>query len=331
MITTRAFQPADKPALYDLLAEVWPGESAERHDRRWWWQREETPLRVAVDEDGTIAGMCGHIPFIARSESGMARAAWIVDFFVRQRFQGQGLGKRLVRSIGSDFDFLASLNQTDAAYMAFSRDGWTARSSVPLMISVSPRFFRLASSLRNARGVRVERGAPAFDESFDALWSEVNAGLVCAVRDRAALTARFATPTRDYHLVRAQRDGRLAGYAVMRVLPPGSIRSFARFPIVMVSDYYAPAGDAVVFTALMQEVARFASEQRVRFVLCMSTHRAHQRALGAGGFLSHESPAVGPRLRKLAVGFTTTPSAPPGAWHLTPFDCDLDILFGAQA
>lgn len=328
VITIRPFRDHDKAALYDMLAEVWPGETPEQHDRRWWWGVKEMPLWLALDDDGVVAGMCGHIPFVAHAAGADIRGAWIVDFFVSQRFQGQGLGKRLVRAIGENFSFLASLNQTDAAYATFSRSGWTERQIVPLMIAASPRAYRVATTFRRTGGVAVQRGPVVFGDEFDAFWSTASQSVVAAVRDRAALAARFTDSAREYHLLRASRGGVLAGYLVLRVLPPGSIRSFSRFSIVMVSDYLVPPEQTDVFAGLMREATRFATEQRIRFVLCMSTHPSHQRALAAGGFLWHRTPLVGDRLRKLAVGFTATPTSPSGHWHLTPFDCDLDILFG---
>lgn len=331
MITTRPFQSSDKQALYAMLAEVWPGESAEQHDRRWWWQRDESPLWLAVDDHGTVAGMCGHIPFEARAGTATRRGAWIVDFFVRASFQGQGIGKRLVRAIEPQHEFLASLNQTDAAYATFSRAGWTVRQSVPLLIAASPRGYRAATLLRRSGGITTETDVATFDTSFDALWARSGATVVAALRTRDALSQRFTRADREYHVVRALRAGELLGYFVLRVLPPGSIRSFARFPIMFVSDHLVDPEHADVFHALMLETTRLATARGLRFILCMSNHPSQQRALAAGGFLSQETPLVGGRLQKLGVGFTTTPSAPPGHWHLTPLDCDLDILFGAHA
>lgn len=330
MITIRPYRPQDKSALYEMLGEVWADESPEQLDRRWWWDAAEVPLWLAVEDAGRVAGMCGRIPFAVDHDGERARGAWIVDFFVRAGYQGQGLGKRLVRGIEPGFDFLASLNQTDAAYAAFSRAGWTARRRIPLMLAGSPLAFRASAALQRDAGVTVSVGAARFDAEFDAPYARVPGGIT-AVRDRGTLSARFTDSPRDYRLARAYRNGALAGYAVMRVLPPGSIRSFGRFPTVMVSDYWAPPEDAAVFRALMRAVARFASASRVRFMLCMTNHARHRRVLAAGGFVTHDTPVIGSRLAKLGVGFTETPSAPAGHWHLTPFDCDLDLLFGARA
>ena len=330
MITTRPYRSADKPAFYEMLAEVWPDETDAQHDRRWWWQRDESPLWLAVDDEGTVAGMCGHMPFTARADGLTRRGAWIVDFFVRASFQGQGIGKRLVRAIEQHYDFLASLNQTDAAYATFSRSGWTQRKSIPLLIAASPGVYRAAAWLRLSRGITLESGPAVFDASFDALWARAGASVVASLRTQAVLRERFGRTDRDYTMVRAVRDGELAGYFVLRVLPPGSIRSFARFPIMFVSDYLTDPADAGVFRALMTATAREAAARGMRFIVCMTNHEAHRSALTSGGFLWHETPWLGTRLNKLSVGFTMTPSAPEGRWHLTPFDCDLDILFGAK-
>jgi GNAT superfamily N-acetyltransferase len=316
-----------------MLREIWPDETAESLDRRWWWACDVPPLTVAEDENGALAGMCGSIPFVVGPGNTGTRGSWIVDFFVRAGYQGKGIGKLLVRTIERDYEFLASLNQTDAAYATFSRCGWTPRAMVPFFIHVSPRWYRILSALRRQShtGLRVEAGPAEFGEEFDALWERVRNRMgVCSIRNRDLLSRRFQDSARPYVLLRATGDTQLLGYFVVRELPPGSIRSFSRYPILMVSDYLAEPNRPDVFAALMYAATEWASAHEVRFILCMSTHPAHQAVLRRNGALSPSTPLVGKRLAKLAVGFTQTATAPTGHWHLTPFDCDLDILFGAK-
>lgn len=333
MITIRPFERADKPALYQMLRDIWPSETEEALDRRWWWDFPVAPLTLASDGNGTLAGMVGNIPFDLWTSGRQLRGSWIVDYFVLPSHQGQGIGKKLVNAVKPRFDFLASLNQTDAAYAAFSRLGWTERRFVPFFIAASPTVFRILSRIPSlGRRIRVDirSGKPSIGVEYDDLWTGSRDHFeAIALRSRAALENRFGMSRRSYEVIEARRSGRLEGYCVVRELPPGSIRSFPRYPILMISDYLANPGDTELFTCLIYEASRVASRRKIRFMLCMSVHEPHQRVLSRAGFLSAGTPVVGNKLRKLAVGFTATPDAPAGRWHLTPFDCDLDILFGS--
>lgn len=334
MISIRPFEAGDRDALYDMLAEVWPDQSAESLDRRWWWWNGALPpLHLAEDASGRLAGICGALPFTARVGGVTKRGAWILDFFVRSTHQGQGIGKKLVASFLTRFDFLASLNQTDAARATFLKSGWSDPPSVPLMLLASPAWYRAASALRRG-GARVDvsiTDTPTFGAEYDQLWSSTEGPSVAAsIRDAATLQARFGGgASAGYLLVRATTaSGRLEGYCIARELPPGSIRSFSRFPIMLVSDYLVRPGAEDAFAPLLDAVVAEARRRGLRFVLCMSSHAPHQRLLRRSGFLSGRTPVLGSRLRKLDVGFTATPNVPVEGWHLTPFDCDLDLLFG---
>jgi GNAT superfamily N-acetyltransferase len=334
VITVAPYAAGDKESLYGLLSDVWPGEIRESHDRRWWWREDNPPLALAWDEQGSCVGMCGGIPFVVRARGEERRGAWIVDFFVRSDQRGRGVGGMLVRHFEPQFDFLASLNQTDAAYSAFRRAGWRGRSWSSFFLLPSPGLHRALSLLGGgpSGNVDVSRadGPPGME--YDALWKELRDSFDAAsMRDRGALDALTSRAGREYVLLRASRNGVLRGYFVLRELGPGSIRSFPRFPILLVSDHLAPGNDSAVFGALMAEAARLASARGLHFILCMTTQRAQQQVLTRRGFLSSGTPLLGRKLRKLDVGFTATPTAPAGNWYLTPADCDLDILFGAGA
>lgn len=329
-VVVRPYTPADRAALYELLAEVWPDVPPAALDRRWWWSRDPSPLWVAQDEAGALAGVCGHIPFALRDGGRERRGAWVVDFFVRPSRQGQGIGGRLVAALAERFELLASLNQTDAAWAAFRRAGWGERGWVPMYISPSSRASRLLARLQGRPHPRtqVSVGPPRFGAEFQDFWHSVRDRVAPASpRDAAVLDARFGRPERPYVLLAARVDGVLRGYAVARVLPAGSIRSFARHRVALVADFLVDPDAPGVFADLVQAAAGWAAAQGVRFVLCMANRSAHRGVLRRAGFLGPDTPLVGTRLRKLAVGFTATPGAPAPPWHLTPLDCDVDLLF----
>ena len=94
------------------------------------------------------------------------------------------------------------------------------------------------------------------------------------------------------------------------------------------ADYLTDPEQPGAFAALLREAARWTAGRRVRFLLCMANRPAEQRVLKRRGFLGPDTPLLGARLRQLALGFTATRNAPPQwPWHLTPMDCDMDLLF----
>lgn len=329
-VVIRPFAHGDRPALYDLLAEIWPDRTPQTLDARWWWSRDPSPLMVAQDPDGALAGVCAHIPFTLRDGGRDLHGAWVVDFFVCPSRQGQGIGGRLVAALAERFGLLASLNQTEAAWGAFRRAGWRERSLAPMYLAPDSRAARLLASLQRRPHPRADMsvGPPVFDAAFQEFWLSVRDRLPPAsLRDAATLDARFARSGRGYALLSARLGGQLRGYAVARVLPPGSIRSFAGHRVALVADHLVDPGAPGVFADLVQATAGWAATQGVRFVLCMAVDPAHRRVLRRAGFLGPDTPLVGRRLGKLAVGFTATSNAPGPPWHLTPLDCDVDLLF----
>jgi GNAT superfamily N-acetyltransferase len=334
MIVLRDFLPGDRERLYAFLGNIWPERTHEQLDRRWWWWAvEQPPLLLALGDGAKVIGMCGYLPLSIFSGGERREGAWVIDYFVLPEHQGKGIGKRFVADLASRFEFLASLNQTDAAWAAFVRSGWRKRTFAPLFIAPSSaltsRLARLGAGANGAAGIL----APAeFGDEFDRLWERVRDRMPpLAVRSATSLSRRFAVSQREYSVVRGERGGELRGYMVVRALPAGSIKSFSRFPIALIADHLTDPDDPALFSLMLKEAAAWASRQGIRFMLCMATNPRDQRRLHRAGFLSPATPVMGRKLSKLAVGFTATAQAPqPEPWHLTPFDCDLDLLFGPR-
>jgi GNAT superfamily N-acetyltransferase len=334
VITIRPYAPADRPALYELLAQLWPDEPREALDRRWWWSTGTPPIVVAQEEDGALVGLCASLPLPLWSDGRERDGAWIVDFFVLPSHRGRGIGKRLVGEVAGRHELLASLSQTDMAWATFRGLGWQPRSFAPLYLSPWARVAGGPGQWLRRRNARIETtlGPAEFGPEFGELWRSLRDTLApLSFRNEGALRARFAGGGRNYSLIRATVGGTLRAYMVVRELPPRSIRSFPNHGIALVADYLSDPEDPALFKEMIDHATRWARARGVRFVLCMSTHAAHQRVLRRRGFLGPDTPLVGRRLGKLAVGFTASAGAPARRpWHLTPVDCDLDLLFDAR-
>lgn len=333
-ITIGPFDVAEKDRLYEFLLEIWTDQSRDSLDRRWWWRFTPPPLLVARDTDDDIVGVCAYIPFSLWTEAGERKGAWIVDYFVRSTHQGRGIGRRLVEAVEGRFEFMASLNQSDAAMAVFARMGWTERSYVSLYICPAPRLARALLGVRARTGpeVNVSVSPAAFGAEFQRLWEACRDSLA-PIADRSAsyLQNRFGPASgRDYRLITARVNGTLAGYMVMRSLPRGSLRSLPGQAVGLVADYLVDPAHSAVFASLIREATKLTGAH-ARFLIALAVDETSQRVIRRSGFLGPDTPLIGRRLRRLALGFTATASAPRHApWYLTPLDCDLDLLWGSN-
>ena len=123
-LIVRPYASQDHTRLMALLREVWSHKrDIERHVRdRWWWRWDEPPLYVVEDPaQDTLAGLCAFMPFALRTNGMELPSAWFVDFYVRPKYQGKGLGKRLTQAVQNRHAVTASLSQTAMAYRVFQK------------------------------------------------------------------------------------------------------------------------------------------------------------------------------------------------------------------
>lgn len=337
---TRHYAESDHEALRDLVADVWPERPAEVFTNRWWWRRSPAPLFIAEDSDsGKLTGMCAYIPFTLRSGGTDHAAAWFVDFFVSRAQQGKGLGKSITVEVMGRFPVTASLMQSDPAWRAFKKLGWSERRFAKLYLQMFPsvqRYWtRRSSSTVKLVSQPFDRELPVeIAAALDALWlSEREAYGAIAVRDSTTLGERYAGwKERSYQLLLAYEGSTLAGYMITRTLPKNSLRSMRRLRIGLVVDYLIRGGRRDIFRLLLSEATDAAVTDGATAMLCMAASDELGQALAAAGYLHSGTPLLGRKLHALDVGFTrytadaTFVDRQP--WYLTLGDCDLDLVWG---
>jgi GNAT superfamily N-acetyltransferase len=331
-LDVRPYATSDRDALLDLLRDVWPHKSnIDAHvDARWWWQYPTPPVCVVDDRArGCLAGLCAYIPFTLRTAGADRSSAWFVDFFVRQTYQGRGLGQRLTHAVQQQHDVTASLSQTAMAYRVFHKLGWSDRSPVTLYMHPYPHrwLFGAVSASCRVETVALEASLPAWS-ALNAFWLNIRDAFPAIVaRDSASLIARYAARRRRYELVCAYRGAEVVGYMIVRAVDATSAGS--KPPAGLIVDYLVRPDDADAFGALLADAARILTARGISRLYAVSTLPACERILRTRGFLSPSTPLLG---RWLAgntkwLTYVTAPGVspqPPSDWHLTIGDCDLD-------
>lgn len=335
-LIVRPYTSQDHDRLLALLRDVWSHkQDLEQHVQdRWWWQWPAPPLYVVEDPaTSALAGLCAYIPFSLRTGGVELPSAWFVDFYVRQAYQGHGLGKRLTQAVQERHAVTASLSQTAMAYRVFQKLGWTDRSPVTVYMHPLPRRWMFPSTSPGHRIVTgaVEASLPVWPD-VDALWcrtSDAFQGL--ALRTSASLLARYAAHRdRHYHLVCAYRDDALVGYMIVRAVENRS--RGGRAPHGLIVDYLAHPEDGAAFGVLLSSAGSALAARGVSRIFAMSTLPACQRALRARGFLAPSTPWLGRWMAGNTKWLTYTakavlPAPVSGQWHLTLGDCDLDYAW----
>jgi GNAT superfamily N-acetyltransferase len=347
MFEIRAYQEGDKDKLRDLIMSVWPDRPAEAFDNRWWWQFEKPPLYVIEEIDnGLIVGLCAYIDFDLFSNGSLTQGAWLVDFFVSDRCQGAGLGKRLTQAVMERHNIIASMSQTDAAWRAFQKLGWHDRqraslflNPLPLVPMAMPLARKLASKAKNSE-IRIidilnRDSLSMYEDDLEELWSSIRDrfdAITC--RNADALWNRYAPKkNRTYRLSCSYRDGKLIGYMISRLCPPNSLRSLKRLPIGLIVDYLVPPEEYLVFGSLIDEASRSLTELGAKCILCLSTVPEFQKRLISRGYLHSNTPFIGRKLAAMSVGFTCYSDGESKdvgnlKWFLTMGDCDMDRIWG---
>jgi GNAT superfamily N-acetyltransferase len=335
----RAFRAQDKEALFELMYEFWPGTSREKLEKRWWWHYDPPAILLVVDnETGAFVGLMAYIPFQLYDGDANRRSAWIVDGYLLPEHQRRGIGTCLFIDITDRHEVVASLSQSEAAWRNLQKLGWQERRYVPLFLSpwltLTRPFSRFLPSARGGDGLEVTAHelsfAGQFDASFDDLWLRARDRVApCAVRDASALAQRYARePQRGYTVLKSSKGDMLAGYMILRVLPPGTIKSLPKFRTGVVVDYLTD-GDPMVFGHLLSAAATRFAKCGASLILCMASRRDEQRQLQKRGFFGPKTPLVKYKLK--GVGFTylstVEGSLDTRPWHLTVGDCDMELIW----
>jgi GNAT superfamily N-acetyltransferase len=329
-VTMRDFRGEDLEQVLALRARVFPAGDLARERRRWRWEFEENPFRVAgvpaswvLERGGRIVGNYGLVPVPFSIDGEIATCFNGIDFAVAPEEQGKGLGHRIIERHMDPalcpFPFLTGPTPP-VAHLVASHGGIVIRSAD------EPCIWRLG--LANAPGVPPPSGEVGLDEidrfdaRFDALFARVSRRhRVIGVRDRRYLDWRY----RDYPFGRpriaaaTRRGGDLAGFFVLQHDQGKNIGYLL--------ELFADPDDRDATPALIAGAAGAAREGGFAEIYALNRVEAVQRDFAAAGFVRVEGQAseLACRLPRTRAG---RPPIAAADVYWSPGDGDLLYVIG---
>jgi RimJ/RimL family protein N-acetyltransferase len=246
-------EPERLPELQRLIDEHWRrGHVLARDEELLRWQhpvRGDGRLSVVVaDEEGSLVGMLGFVPFRACVRELTGRGGWMTNWLVVPEARGRKLGHELVqRVLEADFDLIGALGANSATRAVLGRAGFVEAGMCRWV-----RVFDVDALARLLDGREIPDEAwAAWREAADGPVADRPGSIVGACRDAELVAWRYEHhPRFDYTVL---RDGdRLAAYRVERV--QGSDAS-----VVRIADFLGdPEFAERVADAVAHEAAVFA-------------------------------------------------------------------------
>lgn len=316
------------------------------------WQYQENPAGQALSafaRDGeTLVAQFGAVPLRMAVDGRTALGALALNVATDEAYRGRGAFVAAARLAGERMASagveLAWALPNENSFPGFVRRlGYRHVGDVPLLVRpvnvrrlVSERLplpgvGALAAMLARALlrpvprtqtpedGISIEP-VDGFDAAFDGLWERVRGRQrVMVVRDATYLSWRFRRiPIRRYEVLRANVDGRLAGYIVLR------LAEIAGMQAGLVVDFIvepSEAGDRAGRALLSHALARFADEDIDLLASLMLPHAPEYRLLRHAGFWPLPRPLLPQRFRVVARGPEQAYDL--GNWYLTMGDYDV--------
>jgi GNAT superfamily N-acetyltransferase len=245
-IGIRSFEDADEPAILDLLrTTLGAGPGGWRSPDFFRWKHERNPFGrsfMLVAEAGErIVGFRAFMRWRFEAGDYTMRAVRAVDTATHPEFQRRGVFSRLTTGAleglreETDLVFNTPNARSRPGYLKL---GWrdVGRVTVSARVRRPMRFLRGLRSARTGSGVSPRPSIPieaqtaqkalADVDSVSSLLEEADAptGLLSTPKDVAYLQWRYGeAPLLDYHVVRETLHGRLAGLAIFRIRPRGTL------------------------------------------------------------------------------------------------------------
>ncbi|MGH7897258.1 MAG: GNAT family N-acetyltransferase, partial [Candidatus Binatia bacterium] len=225
-------------AVVRLHAEIFGAGKAERFRRRFQWQYRRNPFLGAGQvsnwvmlRGSDVVGHLGVVPVPIKVGDLTLRASWLCDYMVRE---GNRQGKaflRLTKRGSESSELPMGFGMAGNVARIYTKLGWSRQNASPSL--VKPLRLRGAYLLWKAGWTRAwqwrERRPPdgtpgeaasplrGFDDSFDALWSEVRSTFPIAVeRTQEYLRWRYAASNgMRAKIVGLEDGGRLLAFAIV--------------------------------------------------------------------------------------------------------------------
>lgn len=300
----------------------------------WEWQFEQSPFSTAFDpiiftEHGRIIGFNGvmpiHLQYLGEERTGL----WSCDFYIDERFRGQGLGKRIKQVLLTHSPIIMSFGVSDDAARVLAKMGWrlspevhtyrqTARPRTPRdwglwVLQLINRVKGLSASTAYKGHIQCVSHLPDAEE-VDALWQTVRSGYAKAVvRSFAYLHWKYQRhPLGQYvYWCARSQEGRLEGVLVTRV----------HDNLVRLVDYLGPSKNYALKRGLIRRILREKSGQSA--IMTTSDEELGRALCDLGGFRARTQP------RFFVHSSVAGDTEPECHWFLMSGDSDGEILTAA--
>jgi GNAT superfamily N-acetyltransferase len=322
-IELRAFAPADRPQVLELLAQSLGREDDPRYSALYAWKHEDnvfgpSPCLVATDGE-RVVGVRVFMRWQFEHDGATVHAVRAVDTATHPDYQGRGIFSRLtlaaierVREDGVGFVFNTPNTQSRPGYLKM---GWEVVGRPP--VAVRPR--SLGSAIRIARAREpaerwseptsagepaaafVSANGPAIGRLVE---SQRPSSRLRTVRSPEYFAWRYGLDFLHYRVVPSP-GGPQDGFAVFRVRKRGAARE------VVLDELAVPGGDAESERKVLRELIR---EMPGDYLIRVGGAPASRQ-------LFFRLPRQGPILTWRAVCETSMP--PLDTWALTMGDIEL--------
>lgn len=309
-------QPCERDLYTTFLKAAYPDDPLYWDLERWRWQYLDNPTDggcrppIWIFTDGNrILAQVGTIPIHLKVNGHSYLAAWCSDFVVLPEFRNRGVGPLLLKAVKEKFDFLMALGISDMSYPLFKKDRWEDLGTLPHYIKIldfkgiATRFFkneamqmiltvpgncllRVLSFIerREDKDISLSR-IEHFDPESDKLWARIAEKFQCIVqRDYHYLNWKyFSQPRMHYVAYRADREGVLRGYVIVRKNRANGLL------YGIISDLLADPDDVATVSSLLMKAIDYFRSEGVALIRSYATDVRYQKILRRYGFLKKRS------------------------------------------
>jgi GNAT superfamily N-acetyltransferase len=343
--TIRRAQPGDEDALAAFSKRLWPRSDPGHLMHRWWMKAKPAQCFAAVSSDGAVGGICGAPEQRVYVGGAPATAVGICDWFIDPETRGSGLGRKLADAALSEAEVAWSFSLSAEAEKAFLKleFGPDPAHRVPLFLTPSP-LVAARHALAFGGGLSVET-RDFGHANLDSLADEIeqarafrqDALFTGGARDLDAWRSHLSVvPHRTYqaHILRDRRS-ELVALAVSRRLPRGAFPRLGPTRMTLMTELVCDLSRRDQLQPLFRRLAIDALRAGSEVLFYPAYDPPMHEALARAGFFSAEASWMGLRIPRLSTRFMTRQSIAPSVvasqWRVTPFDCDYDLAFGADA
>lgn len=318
---------------------------------RWRWMFKESAARLGLEprvwlfrDTHHIVAHHGALPVRLKAGAEVLTTAWWVDTKVRDEYQSEAIGPRLVLRGNDDLDFSLSLGQTKqmrdilllvghvqvapletAQLLLEPHTVLSAKMSAPAAMAAAIGL-QASSAVLSVLRTKI-RGEVAhvtrFDARHDELWRQAARDLPCAVvRDASYLNWKYVEqPGQHFTRLEIVEDGRTKGVVVLMFRKRDDVYPYDRAFIV---DLVAPFSDKAVVNQLIGVAIDAASEHGAATLTCLHIGSALTRALRRHGFMIRDPQRYLLVYPGSLVGEARDVVLDGRSWYVTHGDSDID-------